>query len=65
MQVTLNIDDNLLSEIKREFHTENIEFAIKSILEQFQCRKGKSVASDINSALVEVKNGKTKPIKIC
>jgi hypothetical protein len=47
MQVTLNIDDTLLNDIKREFHTENIEFVIKSILEQY--KKDKNLA-DFNES---------------
>jgi hypothetical protein len=63
MQLTLNIDDDFVSEIKKEFQTENIENAIYSLFEQFKNRKEKKISSEINEALLEVKNGKTKPIE--
>jgi hypothetical protein len=48
MQLTLNIDDNFVSEIKKEFQTENIENAIYSLFEQFKNRKEKKISSEIN-----------------
>ncbi len=63
MQITLNIDEVTFNDLKREFHTENIEKAIQNLIDQFRFRSENRVASEIETAFFEVKNGKTKPIE--
>jgi hypothetical protein len=63
MQITLNIDEVTSNDLKREFHTENIEKAVQNLIDQFRFRSENRIASEIETALFEVKNGKTEPIE--
>lgn len=62
MQLTIDLDNAIVDQLKKDFKTDNIKDIVYKLVDFYQHKDEYTIAKELNQSLNECKQGNTKPV---